>query len=257
MPLFPKQRCPSGDAAQAKLGWNCGNNRVITAPLSKRKLILFARNHFPDSTLCCYSLFTCSRFLQLVRLQQLASFNQHLTNHAIRHWKVNCRSVNRSLISERERNYFLYRISSLFFCCNVHSKLGTIFLQYFFKGIVQVCWWILTLPRVYPGLNSTETLIRRCIHFHRKTGVCVAAASPNIPWAEARDICSPRAMARCCQQQKFCGKERHKDCFQSGSSHTTQCSLLLSTYIYRLLLGYPLQWAGRNPSTYSYNFRGK
>lgn len=136
MPLFPKQRCPSGGAAQAKLGWNCGNNRVITAPLSKRKLILFARNHFPDSTLCCYSLFTCSRFLQLVRLQQLASFNQHLTNHAIRHWKVNCRSVNRSLISERERNYFLYRIS-FFFAAMFILSWEQFFFNIFSRGLCK------------------------------------------------------------------------------------------------------------------------
>ncbi|POI20931.1 hypothetical protein CIB84_015322 [Bambusicola thoracicus] len=74
-----------------------------------------------------------------------------------------------------------------------------------------------------------ETLIRKCIHFHKKTGVSVAAASPNIPCTEGRDVCLPRETARCCQQQKFWGKERHMDCFQSmiqiqrcGSSHTTR-----------------------------------
>lgn len=107
-----------------------------------------------------------------------------------------------------------------------------------------------------------ETLIRKCIHFHRKTGVCVAAASPNIPCAEGRDVCLPRETARCCQQQKFWGKEKHKDCFQSGSSHTTQCSQFTSEQVYPQatpLLSTSVSWQESKQPIHiiSINFSGK
>lgn len=56
------------------------------------------------------------------------------------------------------------------------KQVFEIYFQCFFKGIVQVHWWMLMLHNVYPGLSLMEILIRKHIGFHIKAEVFVATA---------------------------------------------------------------------------------
>lgn len=59
------------------------------------------------------------------------------------------------------------------------KQVFEIFFQCFFKGIVQVHWWMLMLHHVYPGLSLMEILIRKYRGFHTKAEVFVATAGPD------------------------------------------------------------------------------